>query len=55
MRWLAVWCLLLTGCTSVACPKTVGLEAGTSVRHEVGESPAKVNTVAVKVLWELRK
>jgi len=45
--------LVLAGCTA-AVPKTVGLEAGTGIRHEVGESPVKTNTVAVKILWELR-
>ena len=48
---------LLTACSlnSVATPKTIALEAGTSVRHDVGDSPTKVNTVAIKALWELRK
>jgi len=45
----------LTGCASVACPKTVQLEAGTVVRHEVGESAVRNNTAIVRATWELRK
>jgi len=46
----------LTGCAAnpKAVPETVALEAGTSVRHEVGESAAKINTVNVKAVWRLR-
>ncbi len=47
--------LLAAGCQSTACPKTVQLEAGTGVRHEVGESPIKTNTAIVRATWELRK
>jgi len=48
---------LLTACSlnSVATPKTIALEAGTSVRHDVGDVPSKVNTISLKALWELRK
>lgn len=48
---------LLCGCTlnSVAVPKTIALEAGTSVRHDAGEVPTEINTVTLKALWELRK
>lgn len=56
---LAVMCCL-TGCVSmgapeVIVPETVTLEAGTSVRHEVGETPARVNTVLGRVQWRLRR
>ena len=47
--------LCLVGCQSVACPKTVQLEAGTVVRHEVGESAVRNNTAIVRATWELRK
>jgi len=46
---------LCTSCQSVACPKTVQLEAGTVVRHEVGESAVRNNTAIVRATWELRK
>lgn len=48
---------LLTACSlnSVATPKTISLEAGTSIRQEVGDPASKVKTVAVKAVWELRK
>ena len=48
---------LLTACSlnSVATPKTIALEAGTSVRHDVGDVPSKVNTISLNALWELRK
>jgi len=48
---------LLSACSlnSVATPKTIALEAGTSVRHDVGDPATKINTVAIKALWELRK
>ena len=52
---LSLIILLLTGCTSVACPKTVQVEAGAGVRHEVGESPVKTKTAIVRATWELRK
>lgn len=45
---------LLAGCAA-AVPKTVQMKAGTGIRHEIGESPVKTNTVGVKVLWELKK
>lgn len=47
--------LLLSGCASVAVPKTVQVEAGTTVRHEVGESAVKANTALIRATWELRK
>jgi len=47
--------VILSGCASVACPKTVQVEAGTGVRHEVGESPVKTNTAIVRATWEFRK
>ena len=47
--------MLLAGCASVACPKTVQVEAGTGVRHEVGESAVRNNTAIVRATWELRK
>ena len=47
--------ILLTGCASVVCPKTVQVEAGTAVRHETGESPTKINTAIVRATWELRR
>lgn len=52
--------LCLTGCVSMGAPEaivpeTVTLEAGTSVRHEVGETPARVNTVLGRVQWRLRR
>jgi hypothetical protein len=46
---------LLTGCATPFCPKTVGCELGTSVRHEVGESPVKITSGIVKINWELWK
>ena len=55
MRFLPLVIMLLSGCQSVACPRTVQMEAGTGVRHEVGESPVRNNTAAIKVMWELRK
>lgn len=47
--------LSLSACASVAVPKTVQVEAGTGVRHEVGESPVKTNTAIIRATWELRK
>lgn len=50
----AFLCLLLTGC-SVMTPRTIALEAGSGIRHEPGEPAVQTNTVAVKILWEIRK
>lgn len=52
---IAPMLILLTGCASVVCPKTVQVEAGTAVRHETGESPTKINTAIVRATWELRR
>jgi len=35
-------------------PETIAIEAGTTVRHDVGEAPSKINTAIVKALWRLR-
>jgi len=52
---ILIMAMFLTGCASVAVPKTVQMEAGTGVRHEVGESPVKTNTAIIRATWELRK
>lgn len=53
MKYL-ILCFALTGCASRAIPETIALEAGTSVRHDMGETPTQINTVNVKALWRLR-
>lgn len=54
-RWLLI-AVILSGCAgnSKAIPETIGIEAGTTARHEVGESPIRINTVNVKAQWRLR-
>ena len=56
MRWLLPLVFtMFAGCSSVAVPRTIALEAGTGMRHEVGEPAIQTNTVIVRMQWELRK
>jgi hypothetical protein len=56
-RYLLAALVLAPGCASnhPAVPETVTIKAGTAVRHEIGETPSRINTVAGEATWRLRK
>ena len=48
--------LFLTGCASTGAhiPETIVLNTGTSIKHEQGDLPTKVNTLNVNITWRLK-
>lgn len=56
MLKVALVCLFLAGCVPAGrhIPETIVLNTGTSIKHEQGDLPTKVNTLNVNITWRLK-